>query len=121
MGAKTKTFCAVAERSHGIKRGYGERPVNPFLVRDVFDPGLRHRVERRTWSDIPATNEKAARALFERACAASADLKGFRLVSIVEVRPPLTSCGYCSYEEADGELIEQCPTCKAADARRRDG
>lgn len=27
-----------------------------------------------------------------------------------------TTCGYCSYEEADGELIEQCAKCKAADA-----
>lgn len=25
-----------------------------------------------------------------------------------------TTCGYCSYEEADGELIEQCAKCKAA-------
>lgn len=27
-----------------------------------------------------------------------------------------TSCGYCRYEEADGELLEQCPRCTAADA-----
>ena len=27
-----------------------------------------------------------------------------------------THCGYCDYEEADGELIEQCGKCKAADA-----
>jgi hypothetical protein len=29
---------------------------------------------------------------------------------------PLTCCGSCSYEEADGSLIEQCHACKAKDA-----
>lgn len=28
----------------------------------------------------------------------------------------ISNCGSCSYEEADGELIEQCAKCKAADA-----
>jgi hypothetical protein len=27
-----------------------------------------------------------------------------------------TSCGYCTYEESDGYLIEQCQKCKAADS-----
>lgn len=31
-------------------------------------------------------------------------------------QPPST-CGYCSYEEADGELLEQCAKCKAKDAQ----
>lgn len=38
---------------------------------------------------------------------------------IKEIVPPkrrLTECGYCSFEEADGELIEQCAKCKAIDA-----
>ena len=26
-----------------------------------------------------------------------------------------SSCGYCEYDEAEGGLIEQCPTCKAKD------
>lgn len=29
-------------------------------------------------------------------------------------RPP-TCCGYCDYDEADGQLIEQCAKCKAVD------
>ena len=32
---------------------------------------------------------------------------------------PMTSCGYCTYEEADGELIEQCKRCKEADESKR--
>jgi hypothetical protein len=28
-----------------------------------------------------------------------------------------TTCGECSYEEAEGDLIEQCPKCKAPDAQ----
>lgn len=41
--------------------------------------------------------------------------------SDVELVPPkreLTTCGECTYEEADGELVEQCPKCKATDERR---
>lgn len=29
-----------------------------------------------------------------------------------------TECGYCSFEEADGELVEQCSRCKAVDAEK---
>lgn len=32
-----------------------------------------------------------------------------------------TTCGYCTFEEADGELIEQCARCKTADAQPEGG
>lgn len=32
---------------------------------------------------------------------------------------PPSSCGYCSFEEADGELLEQCAKCKAKDAEQK--
>lgn len=115
---KVKTFRAVAEKSHGIIGNNSGRQVNPFHIRDIFDPNLRIRVERRTWDAIPATSERAARRLFAEACAEVADMRGFKLVSLTEVVPAPTSCGYCSYEESDGELIEQCAKCKAADAAR---
>jgi hypothetical protein len=127
-----KTFRAVAEKSHGIVHSRTGRHVNPFHIRNVFDPNLKLNIERRTWDSIEATSERAARKLFAEACESSADMRGFRLVSLVEVKPepeapadaigsgrwrPITTCGCCSYEEADGELLEQCAKCKAADAR----
>lgn len=111
---KLKTFRAVAEKSHGIK-GAGGRSVNPFHI-NIFDPNLKITVERRTWDSIPATSERAARRLFDEARKTSADMRGFNLVSLVEVKPTPTTCGYCSYEECDGDLIEQCAKCKAIDA-----
>jgi hypothetical protein len=36
----------------------------------------------------------------------------------VQPRRQPTMCGYCTYEEADGQLIEQCAKCKAKDAAR---
>lgn len=85
MSAPLKHFRAVAEKSHGIKRGYSERPVNPFHIRDIFDPNLKITVERRTWADIPATSERAARALFAEAVAKVPDMAGFKLTSLVEI------------------------------------
>lgn len=39
--------------------------------------------------------------------------------AVAQMMPPIvllpTCCGYCSYEEADGSLIEQCAKCKTAD------
>ncbi len=117
MASKLKTFRAVAEKSHGIRSSRGEgRLINPFHIRDIFDPNLKVQVERRTWDSIEATSERAARRLFDEACASSADMRGFKLVSLVEIKPAPTTCGYCSFEEADGELIEQCARCKAVDA-----
>lgn len=115
--SKIKTFRAVAEKSHGIRSSRSGAPINPFHIRNIFDPNLKIQVERRTWDSIPATSERAARLLFEEACESSADMRGFKLVSLVEVKPAPTTCGYCSYEESDGELIEQCHRCKAADAQ----
>jgi hypothetical protein len=40
-----------------------------------------------------------------------------RLAEVQRVLPP-TTCGYCRYEEADGELLEQCENCKAKDAAK---
>lgn len=117
MATKLKTFRAVAEKSHGIKGANG-RLVNPFHVRNIFDPNLKLTLERRTWDSIQATSERAARQLFDEACKTSTDMRGFKLVSLVEVKPAPTTCGYCSYEEADGELIEQCDRCKAIDAEK---
>lgn len=35
------------------------------------------------------------------------------------LQPPVpTSCGYCHYDEAEGELLEQCAACKAIDAEK---
>jgi hypothetical protein len=81
-----KTFRVVAEKSHGIV-GSGGRHVNPFHIRNIFDPNLTVRVERRTWDAIQATSERAARRLFDEACKSSADMRGFKLVSLVEVNP----------------------------------
>jgi hypothetical protein len=117
MTAKLRTFRVVAEKSHGIIGNSG-RTLNPFHIRNVFDPNLTIRVERRTWDRIPATSERAARRLFDEACAANGDMRGFKLVSLVEVKPAPTTCGSCIYEEADGELMEQCTRCKAIDAGR---
>lgn len=33
---------------------------------------------------------------------------------ILTLKEP-TCCGHCDYEEADGSLVAQCPTCKAKD------
>lgn len=33
-------------------------------------------------------------------------------------KPNPTSCGYCTYEESDGSLIEQCPACKEKDSKQ---
>lgn len=85
-----RRFRAVAEKSLGIRYGIAGRRLNAaqiFAIRDVFDPNLRATVERRTWDDIPAENEAEARRLFDEAIAQSADLAGFRLVSLTEVRP----------------------------------
>lgn len=135
MPAKLKTFRAVAEKSHGIVHSRTGRQVNPFHIRNIFDPSLKMNVERRTWDCIPATSERAARRLFDEARASSTDLRGFKLVSLVEVKPEpkafvpagnmidsgrwrrVTTCGSCSFEEADGELIEQCAKCKAIDEK----
>lgn len=35
------------------------------------------------------------------------------------MRKPTNTCGSCRYEEADGELISQCATCKKKDAPRK--
>jgi len=115
--AKLKTFRAVAEKSHGIRSARYGRSLNPFHIRNIFDPDLKIEVERRTWDSIPATSERAARRLFDEACKTSADMRGFKLVSLVEVKPAPTTCGSCSYEEADGELLQQCERCKAIDGK----
>lgn len=31
-----------------------------------------------------------------------------------------TQCGYCEYDEAEGDLIVQCPKCIAADAAKQE-
>lgn len=115
MSARLKTFRAVAEKSLGIPSAVFGRSLNPFHIRNLFDPDLKIRVVQRTWDSIPATSERAARRLFDEACQTSADMRGFKLVSLTEVKPAPTSCGYCSYEEADGELLSQCAKCAAAD------
>lgn len=74
-------FKVIAEKSHGI-RGANGRPVNPFLIRNIFDPDLRCTVERRTWDEIEAQSEKELRRLFDEAGSATA---GFRLVHIERI------------------------------------
>lgn len=113
-----KRFKVVAEKSHGIRNAQGHQ-INPFRIRDIFDPNLKMDVERRTWDALEAPSERAVRRFFAKACAENYDgLRGFTIASIEEVlarQLAPTTCGYCSYEEADGELIEQCAKCKEAD------
>lgn len=45
------------------------------------------------------------------------DIAGEKIEEAIENRP--TTCGFCTYEEADGELIEQCKECKEKDQSRR--
>lgn len=72
----------VAERSHGIFRGEGGRPLNPFLIRNIFEPGLRVHTERRTWATIEATSEKALLELFAEYVATVPDARGFQIVTV---------------------------------------
>lgn len=79
-------FTVVAERSAGIVNRHGQQ-VNPFLIRDIFDPGLRQRTERRTWEHLDAKNESQIRRWFEAAVAENVkDLRGFVIVQIIEER-----------------------------------
>lgn len=41
-----------------------------------------------------------------------------RLAALPDRRGP-TTCGHCEYDEADGELIEQCDACRDADDVRK--
>ncbi len=41
-----------------------------------------------------------------------------RLAALPDRRGP-TTCGHCEYDEADGELIEQCDACRDADDVRQ--
>jgi hypothetical protein len=43
------------------------------------------------------------------------------LLNAKPARQEPTTCGWCSYEEAEGELIEQCAKCKAVDAAKATG
>lgn len=75
-------FTVVAERSAGLFRG-GERICNPLLIRDIFDPSLRTRTERRTWTGLEANNELAVRRFFADAVRENiCDLRGFVIVTI---------------------------------------
>jgi len=79
-----KTFRVTAERSYGI---YCDgRPVNPFLIHDIFDPRYRCRVQERTWDHIEARSEAHVRAMFE-AFKDTPPLRGFTLQKIEELRP----------------------------------
>jgi hypothetical protein len=76
-------FCVVAERSAGLLNGNGERIRNPFKIRDVFDPILRARTERRTWESVEAKDEAEVRRLFAEAVKENInDMRGFVLVSV---------------------------------------
>lgn len=77
-------FKVVAERSAGLF--YDGRPVrNPFLIRNIFDPNLRSKTERRTWEKIEAKDEAEVRRLFAQAIETLPDMKGFALVRIERV------------------------------------
>lgn len=91
MKREPKLFRCVAERNLGI-RGANGRQVNPFHIRDIFDPNLTMQVEKRTWDCLKATSERALRKWFDEAVQQNIQgLRGFRLVEVTEIEG-LTQC-----------------------------
>jgi hypothetical protein len=66
----------------------GERPINPFLIRDIFSmPRTTHR--SRVW-EVDAKDEADVRRLLDEARAAGIEqVRGFELWEIEAIEPPL--------------------------------
>ncbi len=81
------TYKIVASRSLGIRRknDYAGPAINPFLIRNVFDPSLVSRREIRTWDNIECESEKEAREMFEEARQKTESLTAFQIDSIERV------------------------------------
>lgn len=83
-------FKVVAERSHGLFNGE-HRITNPFLIRDIFNPNLRARIERRTWDSVEARSEKEVRRLFAEALKTLPGMQGFVIATIERLDTPAAS------------------------------
>ena len=63
----------------------GERPRNPFLVRDIFSSRWAGTTERRTW-EFDAADEAEVRRLFAEAQSMGVEqVVGFALESVTPV------------------------------------
>ena len=79
-------FKVIAEKCLGCSNRDGQ--FNPFLVRDIFSPGLpKVRYNVREWK-FEATDEKDVRRLFKEAQDAGiSNVCGYTLQSVEQVIP----------------------------------
>lgn len=81
------TFKVTATRAERPTHN-GQPITNPFAIRDIFSPGLRQRIERRTWENIEAEDEAAVRRFFEDAIRQYHEhVHGFTIEKIERIAP----------------------------------